>query len=90
MALPLPCFDLAVPKLESTSKHPGGELSCLLLKYCLVLPWFVVFFFVAGVFLFFGGFFCMLVVNKCNEVWVVSSVISYLQCNAFHKLFPKL
>lgn len=76
MALPLPCFDLAVPKLGSTSRHQGGELSCLLLKYYLVLA-------------FLGFFFCMLG-NKCNEVWVVSSVISYLQCNASHKLFPKL
>lgn len=30
MALLLPCFELAVPTLESTSEHQGGEVSCLL------------------------------------------------------------
>lgn len=43
MALLLPCFDLAVPKLQSTRKDQRGELSCLfseaLLGLSVLLPW---------------------------------------------------
>lgn len=37
MALLLPCFDLAIPKLESTSKDQRGEWSCLLSEALLGL-----------------------------------------------------
>lgn len=43
MALLLPCFDLAVPKLQSTRKDQRGELSCLFSEALLglsgLLPW---------------------------------------------------
>lgn len=43
MALLLPCFDLAVPKLQSTRKDQKGELTCLfseaLLGLSVLLPW---------------------------------------------------
>lgn len=37
MALLLPCFDLAIPKLQSTSKDQRGGLSCLLSEALLGL-----------------------------------------------------
>lgn len=37
MALLLLCFDLAIPKLQSTSKDQRGELSCLLSEVLLGL-----------------------------------------------------
>lgn len=43
MAFLLPCFDLAVPKLQSTRKDQRGEPSCLLSEALLglsaLLPW---------------------------------------------------
>lgn len=37
MALLLPCFDLAMPKLQSTNEDQKGELSCLLCETLLGL-----------------------------------------------------